>query len=49
MGGVATASAGEKIIVSRQDTNRELLNAINQLNVNMGRLPTQMRDAILLA
>ncbi|MFA5153244.1 MAG: phage tail length tape measure family protein [Clostridia bacterium] len=49
MGGVATASAGEKITVSRQDTNRELLNAINQLNVNMGRLPTQMRDAILLA
>ena len=49
LGGVATASAGEKITVSRQDTNRELLNAINQLNVNMGRLPTQMRDAILLA
>jgi uncharacterized protein YfbU (UPF0304 family) len=29
--------------------DKELLNAINQLNVSMSRLPMQMRDAILLA
>jgi hypothetical protein len=46
MGGVATASAGEEIRVSRQDTNRELLNEVRKLNSLFSTLPVLMAGAL---
>jgi hypothetical protein len=49
LGGGDTASGGEKlkVIPSGQSENQELLNAIKQLNSNMSRLPSELRDAML--
>ena len=46
LGDVATASAGEKITVSRQDTNSELLNEVRKLNSLFSTLPVLMVGAL---
>jgi len=46
MGGVATASAGEKVTVSKQDTNKELLGEVRKLNSLFSTLPVLMVGAL---